>query len=287
MKRRFWILTFFYLQSFLSAEEFIEYILDFDPMCIYIDQEYLFSIRRNQGRSLGSPYSYTTLEEFAFPFHYQNIWPFLDLQIHRFDHGSKYAGNVGLGFRVCPEWGEQIFGFNAFYDFRNHRHGNFNQLGLGFELLGPCFNFRLNSYLPIGRKKLFESSSITSFDAGYFVLQEDYLNSLYGVDFEVEGLIGRICCTDIYLAIGSYYYSGNKCRDDLYGARYRLSACFCDYFNLSIVDTHDCCFKNRIQAEIGITIPFCGSSSCCDLFQRIRRNELILSDRRSRWIWNY
>ena len=293
MKRPYFFLIFLLFLSSAFAEEVTGFDIEEnsyenEQLQPANDYEYFLSIRRNQGQSLGSRCSYTTLESFAFPFHYENLWPFLDLRAHRFDKGDKYAANFGVGLRIDPNWYDQIFGINAYYDFSNMRHSNFNQIGLGIEVLGECFNFRLNGYLPIGKRKIFNSCCFfDEYNGNYFVLRENFTNSLAGVDFEIEALIANICCNEIYLALGSYYYKGSKCRGDIYGVEYRLSTWICDYFTFSVAATHDNRFKTRVQAEFGFTLPLNCFGDNWRLFQPVQRNELIVHDRNSRWTWNF
>ncbi len=264
----------------VSADELVEFVVPSNA-------QYFLSLRRNQGQSIGNDTSYTTIEALSFPFHYQNWWPFLDLRAHRFDKGDKYAGNLGVGCRFAPQFTDQVFGINAYYDYRNAHHVKFNQLGVGFEMLGKCWNLRINGYLPIGKKKVLVSSCFfDDFIGDFFISRRNYLNSLRGVDFELESHLMRMCCIDFYLAMGAYYYKEDRCRRDIYGTEYRLTSRYCDNLSFSISVTHDSTFKTRIQGEISLTYPF---NFCCDqtFFLPVRRREIIVLDRRSRWKSNF
>lgn len=248
-----------------------------------------FSLRRNQGRTIGCDHSYTTLGWMSFPVHYGSAWPFFDVQIHRLDHRAKLAGNVGIGCRFAPACLDQVIGINAYYDFRDQHRTNFNQVGVGFELLGHCWNCRLNGYLPVGKKRILDSFCLfDDYIGSFFILERKYLKALKGCDFEIESHLFRHCCMNFYLGIGAYYYMGDKCRGKIYGSEYRLTAWFCDYLAFRLIATHDAAFKSRVQGEVMIRFPF---DCCCGdaqrLFWPVERRDIIVLDKRSRWKTNF
>lgn len=254
----------------------------------YLDV-YFLTLRRNQGRTVGNKLSYTTFSAVAFPFHREYIWPFLDFRIHRFDKHDKYAGNVGLGCRFASTKIDKIFGINAYYDYKNRHHHNFHQLGLGFEILSKCWNFRLNGYLPFGRKRVLESSCFfDEFIGNFFFQQKNYKRSLSGVDFEIESYLTRICCMDLYFGIGAYYYRGDRCERDIYGTEYNLTTWYCNYMSFGINVTHDCRFKTRVQGELSISFPFKCFSECDRiLFLPVRRREIVSLEKSKRFNSNF
>lgn len=251
------------------------------------DYAYFLSVRRNEGAMVGSKSSYTTLEALSFPFTNQHIWPYVDLRYHGFGESGQNAANFGLGFRAAPNCTEYILGANIYYDFRKIHHRSFNQIGLGIEMLGPIWNFRINGYLPVGNKTIFRSSKlISSYSRGYFLIREKYADSLRGINFEAEALLMRICCRDIYFAFGGYFYDGVKCNGNILGSEYRLTASPCNGTTLNLIATHDCRYKTRVQGQIVFTFPF---KSCCvnPAYQPVQRYEMIVLDKHKRWIWNW
>ncbi len=264
----------------------------------YPNNQNFLSLRRNQGQSLGSTTSYTTIEALTFPFYNANVLPFLDFRLHAVDKADSYATNIGGGLRIQSNCSNLIFGANAFYDYRKAHRFNYNQIGMGFEILGTCWSFRLNGYLPVGNTKAHSSCCLyDEYIGDYFVRKEGFTDSLKGVDFEIESLLAETCWADLYMGIGSYYYSTKGCQKNVFGSQYRFSADFCNYFNFSIIGTYDCVFKSRVQAQIGVTIPFyfhCGNEAVyCRaignprLFQPVRRQDLIILKKRHRWTWNF
>lgn len=287
-------------QAFNYDPPYIEDLPEFQEMCLrsddcnYFDNRYFISLRRNQGETVGNKSSYTTLEAMAFPDICQEYVPFVDLRGHVFDRCSRFGANVGVGCRFAPQcadlcfglFSDSIFGVNAYYDYRDCRRANFNQLGLGFEILGDCLNFRLNGYLPVGKREVLNSRHVfDDYIGDFFMIQDNFIDSVAGVNFEIESLILRLCSVDVYAAIGPYFYKGSTCRRDIYGSEYRLSARFCDNYWFSIYATHDCLYRTRVMAELSFTFPCYG----CDWnwFQPVRRREAIVLDRHSRFFSNF
>jgi hypothetical protein len=67
----------------------------------------------------------------------------------RLQDDSQYISSYGLGVRYLVPGRDIIIGGNAFYDAIDSRYGNqFDQLGLGVELLTRWFDARANWYLP-------------------------------------------------------------------------------------------------------------------------------------------
>lgn len=284
-KKLFHIIFIFFLQiTSLSGSIFSEKGLE-----IPINPQYFFSIRRNQGRSIGNNTAYTTLEALSYADSFHYFWPFLDIRGHYLDKSEKYAANIGTGFRFAPECLDYILGMNVYYDYRRVRHRDFSQVGIGLELLSCFWNFRVNGYLPIEKTSTLVSSCFfNKYVGGFFILHKKYIDSLKGVDFEIESLINRMCWGDVYLAIGGYYYEGNKCRGGIYGTEYRLSTSFCNRFTINIMATHDSAFKTRVEAQLSWTISLKNlRAEDWIFFQPVRRRELIVTDKRNRWITNF
>lgn len=248
------------------------------------------SLRRNQGRSIGHVDSYSTVEFEGYHFINRNLVGFADLRAHYLDEG-RFAANLGTGVRYKPCWCDQVIGINGYYDWRNIKHTSFKQVGLGLELLNCTWNFRLNGYLPIGKKeRLRRFCLFDEYEGGYFILRKDFLRSRGGIDFNAEILLGRFCCTDVYMGLGAYYYKGYRCQKDIYGAEYRLSGTFCKCYALDLIATNDCSFGTKVMAQLTITIPINSENKKCvdpRMLTPIRRREIVVEDHYSRWEKNF
>lgn len=251
-----------------------------------LNNQYFLGIRRNQGRTVGVNRSYTTLESLSFPVRYKNFWPFVDLRGHYFDHG-KFAANAGIGGRFLLPNFNQVLGLNAYYDYRQVSHHNFNQLGLGLEWLGSFLNFRLNGYLPLGKRKFLKSSCFHEYEGGYFVLIEEFDKASSGVDFEIEAHLLKMAGTDLYFAVGPYYYTGNKCRANFYGAQAYLRGEYNSRIFFGVNGTYDHINKTRVQAELAWRFPISLPYQQTQLFEPVRRREMIVRESYCRWHYNF
>jgi len=272
------------------------------------------AMRHIEGGGIGYNEGYSTLEGF-FSLSNSLIVPFIDLRGHIFNDG-KYAANAGLGIRRCLN--QTVLGINAYYDYRNTRHQNYNQVGFGLEVLGTRWEGRANGYLPVGRKKSspFDkrtetSSSSTSLKFDSFNDHHLLLSSITTVtttekervEFAMKGVDAEIGCHifrkknfDLFLGIGPYYFKGSFDKKAL-GGKARLTGNFSEYFYLTGIYSNDSLFHSRIQGEAGINIPFgrrkrikkSENVSCRDAFalrQRLSepvwRQEIIAVDRHRR-----
>lgn len=226
-----------------------------------------------QGRGIGYKKGYSTLSTFVMPGRYEckSLFPFLDVRLHGFNN-LKLAINSGVGIRyLTPSlW---IIGANAYYDNRQGSHRGFNQIGnpfqqvgVGFEALSPFLDFRINVYLPIG-KKLWKFQQIT-FDDGTGITpiyHNKQQSTMKGFNAEVGGTIGRwnICdCFDwsSYLAAGPYYLDQEK-GSGRWGGQARLTSIFARYYLFELKGSYDHVTKGTFQVKAGVEIPLYPRSS--------------------------
>lgn len=250
------------------------------------------TLRHIEGRELGYCNGYTTLEGLLFPFcNCSCVWPFLDVRVHYFNN-NEWAGNAGLGFRYFNSCCNVAYGFNAYYDFRTNcdRDLFFQQVGIGFERLGACWDLRVNGYFPFDEKKKIKHCHF-DYPGGFFIDQKRYQEALMGGDIEVGHYFIHSTCWQLYGAIGPYVYGGTDCNHSFVGGRARAFLSYTRYFTLEGMVTYDSEFKTRGQGMIAIHIPF----GCCPrrglkqdiLSQRIYRDEIIVLDSFCKWNFNY
>lgn len=265
------------------------------------------SVSQTEGRTFGNRDGYTTLELFALPEPYTDeIVPFIDLRGHHFDNG-RWAANVGVGGRyyVC-DW-QMALGANVYYDYREFRHSQFQNIGVGLELLTDRLNFRVNGYIPVGNQV--GSNQLTVFDnfIGPYVINQNKRHvTMGGVDGEVEALVYQSGCFQLWAAAGAYYFTDtrrvfNSSRDDIVGGEFRLEADVNQYLALEGILTTDRIFHTRVQGKITLSLPLdffgydvCSSGwceGCCWLEQMYmrtpRRYEIIPMDPQCCYTTNY
>lgn len=146
-----------------------------------------------------------------------------------YDDNSQLLGSNGLGVRYMFPDQEIILGANAFYDSIKSQHDNdFNQLGLGLELLSRWFDARVNWYIPDNSVYEISRSTETAnsrslgqvFRAGDLLQQRvtdtresqtfrQYEGALKGFNFEAGFLVpGLDKYCELRLFAGYYSYDG-------------------------------------------------------------------------------
>jgi hypothetical protein len=154
---------------------------------------------------------------------------------YHLEDNDQLISTMGLGFRQMILGGRAIVGANAYWDSIHSAFDNdFNQLGLGVEVLTKWVDFRFNYYLPeddryeIGRSSARESSRAfgpggvreTTRTSHY----RRYEAGLEGLNAEVGFLIpGLDRYADVRLYAGYYHYD-NPFGGDFEGFKARLEA---------------------------------------------------------------
>lgn len=275
------------LFSFSSAETIPPQCIETD--CVNGPQHMRVGVRYTTPKGIGYNTGYTTLEGFfATPNYIQENWlPFLDLRGHIFDNG-KFAANAGLGLRYLTQ--SRIWGLNTYYDYRNTNNQHYNQISAGFETLGKIWDFRINGYLPVGKKEISVfSNSFAGFKGHYMLLHSYKKFALKGFNAEAGAHIDHFKKAPLYFAAGPYYLTGVD--QTTWGGQLRATVdLFKQYFRLEANTSYDHLFKWIGQAQASINIPFGrkeriirkGNQSCSDRItlstravQRVDRNEII------------
>jgi hypothetical protein len=159
---------------------------------------------------------------------------FLDSRYHYEDNGQFISG-TGLGFRKMIEGRDIILGANAFWDRDHSQNGNdFDQLGLGFEVLTRWVDARFNYYLPdndhyevegFSRRERFSDMRDGVFGTRSNTLTyHRYEAALEGLNAEIGFLIPGL---DKYAEVrifGGYYHYQNPFGGDFDGFKARLEA---------------------------------------------------------------
>lgn len=261
-----------------------------------------FSLSHTEGNWFDNRVGYTSVN-MLWPFKVDtccNWYPFLDLRGHVFNDG-KTAGNFGGGLRIINDSNRcTVFGLNAFYDFRKAAWNHyFHQIGLGFEILNPCFDFRLNGYFPLGNRTGRSRNSCFNFGDGFRASCHQQRSAQTGFDAEVGKWIVRNNCGnfDLYFALGAYSYFPKNHGRRVVGGQVRLNSNLIRYFNLELRGGYD--QVNSSQAQVKLTANFpigvypCNNYDNCfcindRLCQPIHREEIIhLGEKECCWDWNW
>lgn len=247
------------------------------------------------GRYISLDENYLELGLFAPVIASDNNQFFLDAKGYRFDSG-KWGSSTGLGWRTrfC---GSYAFGVNAYYDYlRSPKSNNYNQLGVGVELLAGCFDVRANGYFPFGTRKY--SDCLCFFDdldfgGDFFATNSLKEFSYTGFDAEVGINLFSFCDINFYAAGGPYYYKRSDKNFDFWGGYGRFEISWKDILSAQVIVTGDEVYNTNVQGIVRLSIPFsffnCSTQCTCDelLLQRVRRNGVILTDTCCDWTWNW
>lgn len=260
------------------------------------------SLSHTEGRAPGYRKGYTTVGIFLAPSCLSTncFQGFIDGKAYYFNDG-KLAASVGGGVRWFGPRSDIAFGVNAYYDYRRFHGHDFNQLGVGFEVLSSLWDVRVNGYIPVGKRTFHDRTSI-DFSDGYIELRKKCAYMWSGLDAEVGTWLQRKTeCNwfGIYVAGGPYYYFSDRQNSfnerehsHAFGGRVRALARICDYVDVSVSATYDPVWRAGAQGQISIAIPLDGSlfdrsscrarSSCCRTntcgqmtMQPVERNGII------------
>lgn len=256
------------------------------------------ALRQAQGTAginYGTNYS-TAAVLFAPDYELGTVLPMIDARAHRFNNNT-YAANLGLAGRYIPEPNSfcELLGFNAFYDFRQGCKGNYNQIGVGIEVLGRIWDFRANGYFPIGKRKHKTHCFFDDFDGDFFISHRSTEFVSYGFNAEIGALAKDYKHFLLYVAGGPYYFL-RKCCNRTLGGEIRIRPQYKDYVALDLRLSYDQVFRTVFQAEIIISLPLYqldpqnkGPCRITDrqIYQPIERFEIMPLGRRECWKFNF
>lgn len=214
------------------------------------------TVRHIESRGIGYNQGYTTLDAFFSPIKpFGDAWvPFLDLRGHLFNNGRP-AANAGIGVRylTCS----RVWGSNAYYDYRRTNRQHYNQVGVGFESLGKVWDFRINGYLPVGKKtSSFWGSNFDHFHKHYAFVSGKREFALKGANAEAAAHINVVKNVDITVAMGPYYLVGHG--EAAWGGQAKVGLDLFKYCKIEGSTSYDSIFKWTGQGEFSILIPFGG-----------------------------
>ncbi|HSW87027.1 MAG TPA: inverse autotransporter beta domain-containing protein [Rhabdochlamydiaceae bacterium] len=272
-----------------------------DPRTDYVNHR--FTVKRvafrhaqgTAGINYGTNYSTVALL-FAPDYQIGTVLPMIDARAHRFNNRT-YAANLGIAGRYIPDPNMfcELLGFNAFYDFRQGCKGNYNQIGVGIEVLGRIWDFRANGYFPVGKRKHKTHCFFDDFDGDFFISHRSTEFVSYGFNAEIGALAKDYKNFLLYVAGGPYYFL-RKCCNRTLGGEIRIRPQYKDYIALDLRLSYDQVFRTVFQAEIIISLPLYqldpqnkGPCRITDrqIYQPIERFEIMPLGRRECWKFNF
>jgi len=222
--------------------------------CDGIARSFSITAAHKEPGGIGYKKGYTSLGVLISPKDYRWIVPFLDVRAHLFNDG-KWAANAGAGIRYRQDERKVVWGLNAYYDYRRSNNHNFNQVGVGVELLGQRFYLVTNAYFPVGRTKKIKNYTFNRFSGLHVVFDENAKVAMAGVEGRIGGRIFSYRNLDLYFEGGPYYFKGSFGKK-AFGARGGLFTKIYEIFQVGITGSYDEVFKTKIQGNVSIRFPF-------------------------------
>ena len=255
------------------------------------------------GDGFGSVRNYWTLDALVAPlFKPGQILPLIDVRWHEFSDDrecNRFAANVGLMARYIPESHcAPVIGGNLYYDYRHSSiDKGWNRWGIGMEVLGKRWDFRLNGYFPIGGKLHMHKCTFDDFDGDFKMVQRKYefMYTGFNADIGCRGIVTK--SWQVYLTGGTYYLSG-KCHFNAWGFRIGIRPQFKDYIALDLSVSHDHIFNTVYQGQIIFSLPLysfgsqknktgpCGITQR-QIYQPVERFDIIPVSRVCCWDQNF
>lgn len=230
-----------------------------------------FSLRAIEREGIGYHKGYSTAELLLAPASLQGDFiPMIDLRAHHL-YNDTYAANLGVIARKVYDKTCRIFGVNGYYDFRQGRYGNYQRLGLGMELLGKRWDFRVNGYLGIQENEL--KCVFDQYTGGYVATFRKDEFSFQGFNGEAGFMAVKSNNFLLYMAAGPYYLQGKHDMQS-WGGRFRFRPQFRDYLALEFSMSHDHIFQTRYQGEIILNLPLYDF-----FFKKNKKKRKCVSDR--------
>ncbi len=249
-------------------------------------------VKHIEDKGVGYDQGYSTLEGFfTIPSTLDGSWvPFLDIRGHIFNDG-KPAVNGGMGLRYLAY--SRVWGLNTYYDYRKTHKFHYNQVGFGLESLGEIWDFRLNAYVPVGKKDshLFHTH-FSEFKHHSIILSSKKEIAMKGANAEAAAHVLRKENYKLYVAAGPYYFEHEG--RVAWGGEGRVALTLFDYLRLQVSGSGDKVFHGIVQGEAALVFSFGGKrpiklrkNSCDDYcsqraiveeraLQRVDRNEMIV-----------
>lgn len=204
---------------------------------------YLY-FRKDIDNGVGYREGFSTLGGFV-PFvcsdHY-NL--FFQSQVFVTDDG-EWGANVGGGYRYYINSADRVLGVYGFYDTDESPHGyRHDQIAIGFETLGPMWDFRTNGYYPLDRDDEFvRLNALTGPPqfAGYNLILNGtafFERAMTGGDFEFGfPILDPSAFGRLRTYFGGYVYDAQE--KDQAGIRARLEAHLNEHVTLGAAFMHD------------------------------------------------
>lgn len=224
-----------------------------EEICEPGPNSFRFSMAHREGKGIGYPQGYTSLDMFLMFSHIGNVYPFFDLRGHMSNDG-KPAANFGFGIRYLPETVNAVFGINTFFDFKKARHSTYEQLGLGIEILGTQWSLQANGYLPIIKTSNIIDINFYEFQGHRALVHLQHEVAMTGGDVSIGRSLLHRGFFDLDAYLGGYYFQGNQGLKAP-GGYLKLTSSLSRFFSVDVQGSYDTLFKAIFQGAAAFHIP--------------------------------
>lgn len=288
------LLLTFCLHSFLAAELNLFVPGKSAPVSLVLDSTRL-EVGYVTGNFIGLKQDYLDIGAFAPVAQIDDLFTFVDAKGYRFDN-SKWGASAGFGFRTWSFSDNYLIGSNVYYDFLQGHWRDFNRIGFGLELLGWCWDLRLNGYVPVldfehhSKRRVFDD-----FEGDYcaFCVKREF-SPRAAFDLELGIPIGCWCNFSSYFALGPYYYNWRHYSKSYWGGQARLEFYWKTFLSIQVQTSYDRVNHSQTEGKFMLFLPLdllCFEDShdpCVDLlYQPVQRNGIIFTRRCCDFKWNW
>jgi hypothetical protein len=213
-----------------------------------------------EGKGIGYDVGYTQIAMVLGPeYRIGHGIALLDLRGVIFDDG-KLAANVGMIARFLPKFFCEVFGLNVFYDFREGKHGNFNQISAGLEMLHRRWELHGSARVPLGVTKHTKKCVFDHYIGPYREVCKSRQFALNAFDLTLGYYLVKSKNFQLYAAAGPYYLSG-AFDSSSFGGKALLRPQFTDYFAVELSASHDDIYETIYQVNAIFSLPLYKFSS--------------------------
>lgn len=205
---------------------------------------------------------------------------FGDLRMFLTNH-ARLGGNLGLGYRVRPWGGTNIFGASLWYDADDSLGTFYQDVGISLESYNDLFDVRLNGYVPVGttEKRIADRLINPRFvgnDLIYDRLQI-FGKAMPGVDYEFGVPLPTTVLRqhNVRFYLGAYHFAASGV-DSVNGVKTRLEGSIIPSVDAQVSVTSDKTFGTN--AMLGISWSYFGR------FERTETNRALRYDRMGEFV---
>ena len=214
-----------------------------------------FDVRHQTGKGVGYSNGFTQFGAFT-PFWGSNDnWFIAPNARVNLTNDSRSGFNAGLVSRLYSEQFDRIVGVNTYWDNdKSQLNNRYDQVGFGFETLGPILDFRANAYVPTTNESNFVRATGLTPDLAFFgnrlglIGTQVVESALKGYDFEF-GVPLTPSTPWLRGYAGMYAYQQSSGTDPV-GFRGRVEGWISNDTSLGFMVTHDKHFGTNVNATV-------------------------------------